>query len=105
MPRRMEWLSAGAIWVELMAWSLLRVPVPAVNEPHYLGKAKHLWNPAWCAGDFFLESSNPHLTFYLTFGWLTLFFSLPVTAIIGRGIALAIVAVGWQRLTQALSAW
>ena len=24
-------------------------PVPDVNEPHYLSKAKHYWDPNWCA--------------------------------------------------------
>ena len=28
---------------------------PDVNEGHYLGKAKHYWNPAWCPEDHFLN--------------------------------------------------
>ena len=24
---------------------------PDVNEAHYLAKAKHYWQPQWCAGD------------------------------------------------------
>ena len=26
-------------------------PVPDVNEPHYLSKAKHYWNPDWCRAE------------------------------------------------------
>jgi hypothetical protein len=28
-------------------------PAPDSGESHYLAKAKHFWNPAWCPGDFF----------------------------------------------------
>ena len=31
---------------------------PDVNEGHYLGKAKHYWNPAWCPEDHFLKSAD-----------------------------------------------
>ena len=51
------------VWAMFLSTSLIRAPIPAVNEPHYLGKAKHYWDPAWCAGDFLLDSSNPHLVF------------------------------------------
>ena len=30
-------------------------PPPGVNEPHYLCRLKHFWNPGWCAGDLFLN--------------------------------------------------
>lgn len=93
----------GLIWIVLLGWSLLRVPVPAVNEPHYLAKARHWWNPDWCPGDFFLDSSNPHLVFYSTFGWLAESCSLPMAAMLGRGLGLLILAGGWQSLTQAVT--
>lgn len=96
-----------ATWTALFALffltSALRAPVPAVNEPHYLGKAKHLWDPAWCAGDFFLESSNPHIVFYAAIGWLTPWFSLPATAWIGRAFALGLLSWGWMRLCESVS--
>lgn len=94
---------AGLLWGLLAAWSLLRVPIPAVNEPHYLCKAKHFWNPQWCAGDLFLESSNPHLAFYAAFGWLTGFLPLEATAVVARCICLLVVAIGWQRMTTSLT--
>lgn len=94
--------SLGVIWLLLAGYSFLRVPVPGVNEPHYLGKAKAFWNPAWCAGDLFLESSSPHQAFYLTIGWLTRLFTLEETAIVGRCAALAVVAWGWRHFTEAL---
>jgi hypothetical protein len=90
------------LWGLLAIWSLLRVPVPGVNEPHYLCKAKHFWNPLWCAGDLFLESANPHLAFYAVFGWLTGFLSLEATAVVTRCVGLLVVAIGWQRMTRTL---
>jgi hypothetical protein len=94
------WIPAVLIWLVLIGWSLLRVPVPGVNEPHYLGKAKHWWNPQWCAGDLFLDSSNPHLVFYATCGALTDVLSLPGAAVVGRCLALLILAIGWSSLAR-----
>jgi hypothetical protein len=82
--------------------SAVRAPVPGVNEPHYLTKAKHYWDPAFCANDFFLESSNAHLVFYQTIGLLTKVCSLEQTAWIGRVLALALLAVGWTQLASRL---
>ena len=96
MPAR--WLPVAVVFVGLFAYSAIQAPVPAVNEPHYLGKAKHLWDPAWCRGDFFLESSNPHLVFYLAVGWLTRFASLEATAWAARAAGYALLAVGWTML-------
>ena len=87
-----------AVWLSLLLYSAVRIPVPGVNEPHYLCKAKHYWQPEWCAGDLFLESSNAHLVFYQTVGLLTQAFTLEQTALIGRGLALLLVAAGWAAL-------
>ena len=46
-------------------------PVPEVNEPNYLGKAIHFWDPAWAQNDFFLGTADTHWVFYFTFGWLS----------------------------------
>ncbi len=77
-------------------------PVPDVNEAHYLGKAKHYWNPDWCAGDFFLESTDAHLVFYWLFGWLTLGLPLPAVAWLGRLVTWALLAWAWRRLSVTL---
>lgn len=79
-------------------------PPPSVNEPHYLGKAKQYWNPAWCAGDFFLESADAHEVFYWTFGWLTQFLSLSATAWVGRAIVWALFAISWLVLVRRITA-
>lgn len=83
-------------------YSAVQSPVPGVNEPQYLGKAKHLWDPDWAAGDFFLESSNPHLVFYLALGWLTRFLTLDATAWVARVAGYAVVAAGWTMLAERL---
>ncbi|MCC6494038.1 MAG: hypothetical protein IT424_13570 [Pirellulales bacterium] len=77
-------------------------PAPHVNETHYLAKAKHYWDPSYCPHDFFLNSADPHLTFYWTLGWWTRFFSLTAMAWVGRVVAWAALAVAWQRLAGAV---
>ena len=67
-----------------LAHSGLRAPAPAVNEPHYLAKALHWVDPGWCAGDFFLESSNPHLVFYTLVGPGTSVLPFETVAWLGR---------------------
>src|SRR3990172_7550639 len=74
------------------------VPVPDVNEPYYLGKAIHFWNPDWVRGDFFLdESKNTHLLFYVTFGWLSLWLKPLVLAWFGRVLTWGLLAWAWRR--------
>ena len=59
-------------------------PPPHVNEPHYLSRLKHFWNPDWCAGDQFLESKDTQVALIWTFGWVTKWLSLSATAWVGR---------------------
>ena len=80
----------------------MRAPTPAVNEPHYLAKARHLVDPAWCSGDFFLESSNPHLVFYLLAGPLTRVVPFEAVAWIGRSLSLLLLATGFAALARRL---
>lgn len=78
-------------------------PTPSVNEPHYLGKARHYWIPEWCAGDFFLESADAHEVFYWSFGWVTQFLSLPQSAWLGRLIVWTFFAVAWLTLVRSVT--
>jgi hypothetical protein len=73
-------------------------PVPEVNEPYYLGKAIHYWNPDWVRGDFFLESADSHEVFYFTFGWLSLVMSPEVLAWSGRLLTWWLLAWSWRRM-------
>jgi hypothetical protein len=75
--------------------------VPDVNEPYYLGKVLHFWNPHWAPGDFFLNTPDTHKVFYSTFGWLSLWFSLPVLAWVGRILTWGLLAAAWHRLSVA----
>jgi hypothetical protein len=74
-------------------------PPPHVNEAHYVCRLKHFWNPAWCAGDLFLESQDSQYVFIYTFGWVTKFLSLAATAWVGRTICWTFLAYAWQRLS------
>src|SRR5438552_6347642 len=75
---------------------------PDVGESHYLVKARHYWEPAWCAGDLFLESKDAHAAFYWTLGWVTRLCSLPATAWIGRVVSWLLLAWSWRRLSWAV---
>jgi hypothetical protein len=91
------------VWLSFLVYGAIAAPVPAVNEPHYLCKAKHYWQPEWCSGDFFLESSNAHVVFFATIGSLTQWLSFEQTACIGRVLASLILAVGWCALMKRLA--
>ena len=58
-----ELLAILAVFAAAGAW-----PVPDVNETAYLTKARHYADPAWCQGDFFLETPDAHGVFYLLMG-------------------------------------
>jgi hypothetical protein len=77
-------------------------PVPEVNEPYYLAKAIHFWNPSWAAGDFFLETVDTHRVFYWTLGWLSLWLPPTPLAWTLRLITWALLAWAWRRLSVAL---
>ena len=77
-------------------------PVPEVNEAHYLSKAKHYWNPQWCDQDFFCNSADAHQVFYWSFGWLTLWCTLPAVAWIGRILTWSLLAFAWRKLSIAV---
>lgn len=99
---RIDLVIVAMVWIGFLLYSLIAAPIPAVNEPHYLCKARHYWQPEWCAGDFFLESTNAHTVFYATVGFLTQWCSLEQTAFIGRIVALLILSLGWCNLMNTL---
>lgn len=77
-------------------------PVPDVNEPYYVGKAIHFWNPGYFAGDPFLTSSDSHYLFYAVFGFFSLFLKPAALVWFGRAAIWLLTAFGWQRLSSAL---
>ncbi len=77
-------------------------PVPDVNEAHYLSKAKHCWEPAWAATDFFLNSADAHQVFDWLFGWTTKFLTLNQVAWVGRLLTWSLLAWAWRRLSWAI---
>ena len=83
--------------------SFVRVPVPGVNEPHYLCKARAYADPDWCSNDFFLQSSNAHAVFYAVVGPLTQWLDLHSVAVIGRIVGLTLLAIGWTLISRRLS--
>jgi len=77
-------------------------PVPDVNEPYYLGKAIHYWNPHWIENDFFLTSPDTHRVFYFAFGWLSLWLAPAALAWVGRILTWGLLAWSWRRLSVAV---
>jgi hypothetical protein len=65
------------VLIVLVFFTLAGDPPPHVNESHYLCRAKHFWDPAWSAGDMFLESSDTQIVFIWALGWITKWASLP----------------------------
>lgn len=102
-PRRQFWMTVFVVWVTFLVYSFCHAPIPGANEPHYLCKAKHYWQPEWCPRDFFLTSSNPHLMFYIAVGWLARWCSLDVIAVLTRGAGYLLLAVGWTRFSRAFA--
>lgn len=96
--RMQRWFVLAAVFCWLGLSSAYRFPVPGVNEPHYLTKAHHFWHPESIRGDFFLDSTDAHVPFFATVGWLTKFLTLEQTAWVARGVALAVFACGWCAL-------
>jgi hypothetical protein len=90
------------VWIFLVFFLFAGSPPPDAGESHYLVKAKHYWNPTWCAGDLFLQSYDTHVGFYWALGWLTRLCSLDATAWIARVIAWGGLAWAWRRLSWAL---
>ena len=77
-------------------------PVPDVNEPYYLGKAIHFWNPDWLRGGFSCDSADAHQVFDLSFGWLSLFLPQVPLAWTGRIVTWLLLAWAWRRLSFAV---
>ena len=86
--RVLEWLLVTSIFLLFAA----QIP-PEVNEPNYLAKARHYWDPDWCPNDFFLNSADAHAPFYFAFGWPLLYFSMNDFAWIGRILASGLLAL------------
>lgn len=102
--RGYSWLGTAVetLFIFLLFFLVAGTPPPGVGESHYLCKAKHYWDPAWCRGDLFLESRDAHLTFYWAFGWVTQYCSLESSAWIGRAVSWLLLAWAWQRLSVAV---
>ena len=83
-----------------VGFSLLNSPVPGVNEPHYLCKARAFTDPDWCSRDFFLQSANAHAVFLCAAGFFTQFWSMAAVALAGRVVSGLLLGWGWCRLTR-----
>ena len=100
MSRRqaiLETLLIFALFCLQGAW-----PVPEVNEPYYLGKAIHYWNPHWASGDWFLQTADTHAVFYFSVGWLALLLRPTAFAWTVRLLTWVLLAWSWQRLSRAV---
>jgi len=88
-----------AVFAAAGAW-----PVPDVNETAYLTKARHYADPAWCRGDFFLETPDAHGVFYMLLGPLAAAVSLEQAAWVGRWLGWLALAVGFRHAAAPLVA-
>lgn len=98
-----KWQWGEVLLIVLVFFIATGDPTPSVNETHYICRLKHYWNPQWCTGDLFLDSTDTQVVFIWLFGWLTRFLSLSTTAWIGRLAAWLLLAWSWQRLSWRLA--
>lgn len=96
------WPVLLSVWATFFLFAAAAQRVPGVNEPHYLCKARHFWQPDWCSNDFFLASPNAHTVFYATVGGLTSVLPFNESAWIGRILATLILAWGWTKCLSRL---
>ena len=92
-----EFLLIFAVFFIYGAW-----PVPDTNEPYYVLKAMHAWQPDIMKNDAFLNSHDTHWLFYKTFGWVTLYMGLEVAVWVGRSVLWLGLAFGWYRLSRVI---
>lgn len=96
-PRRFAILLETALLLALMV-AVAGDPPPGVNEPHYLCRLKHFWDPGFATGDFFLNTPDAHFTVVWLLGGLTRVCSLEVTAWLLRLFGWGVLAWAWARL-------
>ncbi|HVT29477.1 MAG TPA: DUF6798 domain-containing protein [Lacipirellulaceae bacterium] len=98
-----RWRQFGEVLLIVLVFFIVAGdPTPGVNETHYISRLKHFWNPSWCKGDLFLESTDTQIVFIWLFGWLTRWLSLSATSWVGRIAAWVLIAWAWQRLSWRL---
>ena len=95
----LEWL---LVFASFALFATIRSPIPGVNEPHYLTKSRHFWDPTWCSRDPFLQSANAHYVFYSTVGAFTRVLTFEQTALVGRLLGWLLLAAGWCQLARQL---
>ncbi len=86
-----EVLAAAALFAAAGAW-----PTPDINESVYLTKALHRADPAWCRGDFFLETPDAHGVFFVAFGPLIAALPPDSAAWVGRILGWLALAAGFR---------
>ncbi|HBT76927.1 MAG TPA: hypothetical protein DEB39_08375 [Planctomycetaceae bacterium] len=93
----LEWVFVFGVFCLYGNW-----PIPDSNEPYYIGKAIHYWQPDWVPNDSFLESKDAHWFFCGTFGALSFFLDPTEMAWFGRLFCWLFMALGWLRLSRAI---
>lgn len=86
---------AAVVFAGFAGFAAWRSPVPGVNEPHYLCKARHFSDEHWCARDQFLKSADVHWVFYAAIGPVTRVLNFDQTAWLGRVVTWGLLALGW----------
>ncbi len=84
-------------------YSFCRVPIPGVNEPHYLCKARAFYDAQWCSRDHFLHSANAHVVFFAFIGAAAQVLPFAIVAIVGRIISLTLFGLALVALGRGLS--
>lgn len=75
---------------------------PAVNESHYIPKAKHTWDSEFAPGDLFLQSHDAHFLSSTLAGMAARIMSMDAVAWLGRTISWCLLALAWSLVCQSI---
>ena len=104
LNKRVKQISPVLLMMLLLVFDLLLEGVGQNNESQILAEIKHFWNPGWLEQDWFLSIENPYrYAFNVSFGWLSLFLSLPAVSIVSRLIAYSFLAVIFQKIAKKIN--
>lgn len=75
---------------------------PAVNESHYIPKARHVWDSTFAPQDFFLQSHDSHYLASWSAGLPATLLGFTTATWLGRFASWLLMAIAWVHLMRAV---
>ncbi|HBE69731.1 MAG TPA: hypothetical protein DDW52_16420 [Planctomycetaceae bacterium] len=86
----------------IVACLLAAQMAPAVNESHYIPKARHVWDSTFAPHDFFLQSHDSHYLASWSAGLPATLLGFVTTTWLGRFASWLLMAIAWVHLMRAV---